>query len=257
MSESLVLSPLTEHTATVIFIHVSCFHSELTSPICTAAGIGPIEHHLEGPGAEASRTESSKCQMGISPIVRKKSRSSVISHMNTSYSFDRPVTFSAGQLRPSWFDIHTLPPGDHEWDAKGIEESKDFIERVIDAEVAGSGISLKRIVLAGFSQGACLSMITALTGGPSTHELGGLVSLSGWIPAQLRKKLRAEQRVSANLMMCRGVGSIDRRLRTRLGTGVFLSSGAMGRRTTRFHWRMARRALHSCMRWRTMLEFAR
>lgn len=82
-----------------------------------------------------------------------------------------------GLLRPSWFDIATLPPG-NEYDDHAITESIAFIDDLISSQVQ-SGIDSRRIVLVGFSQGAALSLMVALT---SLHELGGVVSLSGWIP---------------------------------------------------------------------------
>jgi len=53
---------------------------------------------------------------------------------------------------------------------------------IIDTQVH-SGIDHSRIVLVGFSQGAALSLMVGLKALP---ELGGLVSLSGWIPPRVR-----------------------------------------------------------------------
>lgn len=97
-------------------------------------------------------------------------------------SINRPVTFSQGQYRPSWFDIARLPPDKDEYDEVSITESITIVEDLILAQVH-AGIDSRRIVLVGFSQGAALSLMTALT---SLHELGGVVSLSGWIPHQAR-----------------------------------------------------------------------
>jgi len=46
-----------------------------------------------------------------------------------------------------------------------------------------SGIDSRKIVLVGFSQGAALSLMVGLT---TLHELGGVASLSGWIPCRMR-----------------------------------------------------------------------
>ena len=46
-----------------------------------------------------------------------------------------------------------------------------------------AGIDSRNIVLIGFSQGAALSLMVGLT---TLHELGGVVSLSGWIPCRMR-----------------------------------------------------------------------
>jgi predicted esterase len=90
----------------------------------------------------------------------------------------RPVSFSAGRHRPSWFDIRTLPPGHDEWDEAGIVSSVASVEASIQAEV-NHGVDPHRIILVGFSQGAALSFLVALK---TTHQLGGVISLSGWIP---------------------------------------------------------------------------
>lgn len=76
-----------------------------------------------------------------------------------------------------------LPPQPHEFDEIGISESIQFIESIIIAQVA-SGIDSRRIVLAGFSQGAALSLMVGLT---SLYELGGIISMSGWIPNRMRE----------------------------------------------------------------------
>jgi predicted esterase len=47
-----------------------------------------------------------------------------------------------------------------------------------------SGIDSRKIVLVGFSQGAALSLMVGLT---TLHELGGVASLSGWIPCRIRE----------------------------------------------------------------------
>ncbi|ESK86238.1 lysophospholipase i [Moniliophthora roreri MCA 2997] len=94
----------------------------------------------------------------------------------------RPVSLNQGTLRPSWFDITNLPPQKDEWDETTIAESIARIENIVLREVH-SGVESSRIVLVGFSQGAALSLMTALS---TLHELGGVVSLSGWIPHAAR-----------------------------------------------------------------------
>ena len=57
------------------------------------------------------------------------------------------------------------------------------LENLIISEVR-QGTASSKIVLVGFSQGAALSLMTALT---TLHELGGVASLSGWIPQPSRQ----------------------------------------------------------------------
>ncbi|KAI0294825.1 lysophospholipase I [Russula brevipes] len=97
----------------------------------------------------------------------------------------RPVGLNAGQRRPSWFDIRSLPPDCHEWDEPAISSSVSSVEGWIQAEVH-QGTDPRRIVLMGFSQGAALSLLVALT---TLHELGGVISLAGWIPHRGREQI--------------------------------------------------------------------
>ncbi|EJD04208.1 alpha/beta-hydrolase [Fomitiporia mediterranea MF3/22] len=98
---------------------------------------------------------------------------------------EKAVTYNGGEHRPSWFNISYLPPHVHEFDEVAIGESISFIEQLILVEVQ-NGIDPKRILLIGFSQGAALCLMTALT---TLHDLGGVASLSGWIPHRIRNHI--------------------------------------------------------------------
>lgn len=98
----------------------------------------------------------------------------------------QPVTWNDGQPRHSWFDIENLPPTVCEFDEPGISESTEIIENIILSKVHG-GSDTTKIVLAGFSQGAAQAMMVALT---TLHDLGGVASLSGWIPRRMRNVSR-------------------------------------------------------------------
>lgn len=98
------------------------------------------------------------------------------------FSPERPVSVHQGQLIPCWFDTVSLPPGLYEFDEAGISESVTLIDGLIQSQMQ-AGIDSRQIVLMGFSQGAALSMIVALT---KHYNLGGVVSLSGWIPLRAR-----------------------------------------------------------------------
>ncbi|CDO70919.1 hypothetical protein BN946_scf184829.g27 [Trametes cinnabarina] len=95
--------------------------------------------------------------------------------------------------RPSWFDITELPPCNCH-DEAGIASSVATIENLLTREVRG-GTEPNRIIVAGFGQGAALSLVTALT---TLHELGGVASLSGWIPQPTRQ-------VSSAILLSPGV----------------------------------------------------
>ena len=59
------------------------------------------------------------------------------------------------------------------------------INQLITAEV-DTGIPSERIVLAGFSQGGAMSLLTGLT---NERKIGGMAVMSGWLP--LRNKFKA------------------------------------------------------------------
>ncbi len=59
------------------------------------------------------------------------------------------------------------------------------VNQLISAEIE-SGIKSERIVIGGFSQGAAISVLTALT---NERKLAGAACLSGWV--LLRNKLKA------------------------------------------------------------------
>ncbi|KAJ7748543.1 Phospholipase/carboxylesterase/thioesterase [Mycena maculata] len=111
---------------------------------------------------------------------------------------DNPVTYSLGRCRPSWFDIAALPPGDAEFDEPAIAESIALIEGLILAQIH-RGVDARRIFLVGFSQGAALSLMVALS---TLHDLGGVASLSGWIPPRARDQTLASPNVP--ILWCHG-----------------------------------------------------
>ncbi|KAF8230424.1 Phospholipase/carboxylesterase [Tricholoma matsutake] len=111
---------------------------------------------------------------------------------------ERPVSVHQGQLIPCWFDTVSLPPGLYEFDEAGISESVTLIDGLIQSQMQ-AGIDSRQIVLMGFSQGAALSMIVALT---KHYNLGGVVSLSGWIPLRARHMMRTTSALP--IMWCHG-----------------------------------------------------
>lgn len=106
-----------------------------------------------------------------------------------------------GMLRPSWFDVWQLPPHPTESDDAATGESILAIEDLILNQIH-SGIDPRRIFLMGFSQGAALSLMVGLT---TLNEIGGVISLSGWLPPTYRK-----------VSMSSGCGVIHMRLRVTL-----------------------------------------
>lgn len=109
-----------------------------------------------------------------------------------------PVTINGGMAMPAWYDILHLDlggaaeidgPGSGipREDEKGLRASQAMVEELIAAQVA-QGIATERIVLAGFSQGAAMTLMTGLR---HPSRLAGLVALSGYLP--LAGRLAAER----------------------------------------------------------------
>ena len=87
----------------------------------------------------------------------------------------------SGRERPSWFDVFHLPPC-VSCGVPGSAQSVRRIEQIILAEMHAIS-QPNRVFVIGFSQGAALGMLLALT---TLHDLGGVASLSGWIPQKSR-----------------------------------------------------------------------
>lgn len=85
------------------------------------------------------------------------------------------VTVNGGYVMPAWYDI--LGPGRPE-DEAGLRASRTQIEALIAREKA-RGVAADRIVLAGFSQGCAMALLTGLR---HTERLAGIVGLSGYLP---------------------------------------------------------------------------
>eukprot|EP01094_Clydonella_sp_ATCC50884_P017818 TRINITY_DN3181_c0_g1_i2.p1 TRINITY_DN3181_c0_g1~~TRINITY_DN3181_c0_g1_i2.p1 ORF type:complete len:280 (+),score=55.79 TRINITY_DN3181_c0_g1_i2:61-840(+) len=116
----------------------------------------------------------------------------------------RRITINNGMIMTGWYDITTLDAdAAHErvHDDAGIEESRDRIMALVREEMA-AGVPSERILLAGFSQGAAMSLYTTYL---SSEKLAGCVCMSGYL---LRPDHWAENLHEANkgtpLLMCHG-----------------------------------------------------
>jgi phospholipase/carboxylesterase len=100
-----------------------------------------------------------------------------------------PVTLNGGYVMPAWYDIYSLEPGaaSRREDSAGLHHSRLAIEALIAKEVA-RGVPAHRIVIAGFSQGCAMALLTGLR---HTHKLAGIMALSGYLP--LADKTGAER----------------------------------------------------------------
>ena len=102
----------------------------------------------------------------------------------------RPVTINGGYVMRAWYDILGAELDKRE-DEAGLRESLLDVRSLIARERA-RGIAASRIVLAGFSQGCAMTLLTGLR---HDERLAGLVGLSGYLPLAAAT---AAERTSAN-----------------------------------------------------------
>lgn len=89
----------------------------------------------------------------------------------------RPVTVSMGMPLPAWYDIRS-PDVLDAVDQEGITESVYSIQSLIDDQIK-SGIAADQIVVAGFSQGAVMALLSTIT---YPAKLAGCVVMAGYDP---------------------------------------------------------------------------
>ena len=97
----------------------------------------------------------------------------------------RPVTLNMGMPMRAWYDILQLGGGRE--DDAGIRASQALVEGLLARELA-RGVPVRRIVLAGFSQGGAIALQTGLR---YAERLGGIMALSTYLP--LAGSLQAER----------------------------------------------------------------
>ena len=99
----------------------------------------------------------------------------------------RPVTINGGYVMRAWYDIFGIDSQQPHEDEAGLRASQALVEGLIANEKA-RGVAARRIVLAGFSQGCAMTLMTGLR---HDERLAGLVGLSGYLP--LAAKAEAER----------------------------------------------------------------
>ncbi len=87
-----------------------------------------------------------------------------------------PVSLNGGYIMPAWYDIKHSDLG-IEHDHTGILNSARDIQLLIEQEEM-RGIPAKRIILAGFSQGAAMALHVGLR---QSTALAGVMALSGYL----------------------------------------------------------------------------
>lgn len=89
----------------------------------------------------------------------------------------RPVTINGGYKMRAWYDILNDDLVRRE-DEAGLRASITLVQQFIDRE-RERGVAPERIVLAGFSQGCAMTLLTGLR---YPERLAGLVGMSGYLP---------------------------------------------------------------------------
>jgi len=102
----------------------------------------------------------------------------------------RPVTINGGYVMRAWYDIFGFDSQQLREDEAGLRESQALVEGLI-AKEKSRGVPARRIVLAGFSQGCAMTLMTGLR---HDERLAGLVGLSGYMP--LAAKAEAERHIA-------------------------------------------------------------
>ena len=97
-----------------------------------------------------------------------------------------PVTINGGYQMPAWYDILGADLTQRQ-DEAGLRHSQLAIDALIEREQS-RGIASHRIVLAGFSQGCAMTLMTGLR---HCDRLAGLLCMSGYLP--LADKTAAER----------------------------------------------------------------
>ena len=113
----------------------------------------------------------------------------------------RPVTVNNGLSMRAWYDVFSREVRGRE-DAAAIRASAATVQALIDQERT-AGISARRIVLAGFSQGGAIALQAALR---YPHTLAGILALSTYLPlaATLAAEATAANR-AIPILICHGV----------------------------------------------------
>src|SRR5687767_450127 len=92
----------------------------------------------------------------------------------------QPVSINNGYVMRAWYDVKwgDLEGHSKEPDEKGVRASQGAIGQLIEREVS-RGITVEKILLAGFSQGGAVALQTGLR---YPRKLAGIMALSTYLP---------------------------------------------------------------------------
>ena len=113
-----------------------------------------------------------------------------------------PVTINGGMVMRAWYDILAMDIDRH-IDQNGIMASVELIHDLIDEQVK-QGFSTKQIILAGFSQGAAMSIQVSTQ---YQHKLAGIIALSGYLP--IPEQINSSKSTNKDTPLFMGHGTQD------------------------------------------------
>ncbi len=113
----------------------------------------------------------------------------------------RPISMNNGYEMRGWFDLFSLDSVDKE-DKDGLLASVHIVKRLIAEEIS-KGIAPERIVLGGFSQGGCVSLLAAY----ELHiSIGGFFAISSYLPlASQLESAKASECIKSPIFMGYGL----------------------------------------------------
>lgn len=133
----------------------------------------------------------------VVPMMRRSNTRFVFPHAP-----QRPVTINMGYVMPAWYDIISLDESpDREPPAQVIETTKQ-IHALIEDQIA-QGISPKKIILGGFSQGGAIALHAGVR---FPQTLGGIMILSAYeVRADSREAEQLRSNMETPMLFCHGV----------------------------------------------------
>lgn len=128
-----------------------------------------------------------------------------------------PVTINSGYQMRAWYDIVSLSLDQH-IDQTSMTKSVRLIGQIIEQEI-NRGIAIENIMLAGFSQGAVIALMTALF---YPKRLAGIIALSGYLP-MMNEALAKTSPVNKSIPIFMGHGTEDGVVPLNLGKAAYLT----------------------------------
>jgi len=111
-----------------------------------------------------------------------------------------PVTINGGYRMRAWYDVVGFD-ADAPQDEAGLRNSRALVESLLAREKE-RGIPAHRIVLAGFSQGCAIALLTGIR---HAERLAGIAGLSGYLPlAQTTQAERTRANADTPIFLAHG-----------------------------------------------------